>query len=144
MYLLFFSIGYGFLQLFKEIWERIYTQSPWQLGLQLINRLISINKMSSNYSHSEFVNDPLLILNVDEAVFRTPLMLQIVLQIIASYMVASRKQIMNLAQFNVIFIVEMCVNLFYVEKDRRSYYSCIGTRKRFNSTASRSMHHQTR
>ena len=52
------------------------------------------------FSHTDLVNDPLILLRVNERVFNVPILLHILLQILHSYMVASRKHLIAQSQIS--------------------------------------------
>ena len=100
------SLPYTILQKFREIWDIAYTERPWSLGLQFINALrrSEIPKLpGKNLKHVDIIHDPLILFKVDRRIFRVPLLALIFLmvtiylssqlQIVGSYMIASRKHL---------------------------------------------------
>ena len=75
------------LQMFHEIWMNLYAEAPWNVGPKTLNKL---SKRSLVLQHFDFVVDPLEVLRLDNRIFDYPLLFDIVLQVLESYMMASR------------------------------------------------------
>lgn len=99
------------LQEFQLLWEKAYCENPLEIGLLTVNLLRQPNEKvvhskseekddgsESIFTDSILVNDPLIILRADSRTFTCPPLIQILLQVIDSYMVASRSYLITQAQ----------------------------------------------
>jgi len=89
------NLDYTILRLFQSIWSILYSQYSWEIGLKFLNQ---VKMPGISFTHLDLIGDPLLIFKIDERVFKIPTMMQVLLQILGSYLAASRKHYGNQAQ----------------------------------------------
>eukprot|EP01117_Protostelium_nocturnum_P004540 TRINITY_DN1639_c1_g1_i1.p1 TRINITY_DN1639_c1_g1~~TRINITY_DN1639_c1_g1_i1.p1 ORF type:complete len:1145 (+),score=403.89 TRINITY_DN1639_c1_g1_i1:148-3582(+) len=89
-------LDHSILKNFEWIWLALYTQYPTEVSVPLINSLKS--SPLKLVDHNAMVQDPLHILDVDRRAFRNPSVVKMILQILNSYMVASKRQLTNQGQ----------------------------------------------
>eukprot|EP01105_Mastigella_eilhardi_P001660 TRINITY_DN1197_c0_g2_i1.p1 TRINITY_DN1197_c0_g2~~TRINITY_DN1197_c0_g2_i1.p1 ORF type:complete len:1069 (-),score=277.21 TRINITY_DN1197_c0_g2_i1:53-3259(-) len=97
---------------FVSLWEKLFTQRPWELCLRTINLLQPPPQLPPMHAlqpqqprqqqhqqleHTGIVSDPLVILRCDARVYRSALFVRILLKIIALYLTASRKSLLTQA-----------------------------------------------
>jgi integrator complex subunit 2 len=98
-----------------ELWGALYMRSPFEIGIKTINvmcapqpprtysqipplsRPSSTKRGMGSYTHMDVVRDPLIILRCHPRIFRLAPFLKMLLQMLNSYMVESRKFIGNQA-----------------------------------------------
>jgi integrator complex subunit 2 len=92
-------------QEFYLLWEKAFCVKSSEIGLATVNILRQKEErrggdLSENplFSDADLVNDPLIVLRCDPRTFTSPILVQIILQVLDSYMIASRTSLNRQAQ----------------------------------------------
>lgn len=70
---------------FTLLWEKLFTQMPWELSLMTLDMLPPDHPTLSAKSespHLHYIKDPLQVLNIDSRIFRYPPLVRIVLKVV--------------------------------------------------------------
>mgnify|MGYP005993935647 CR=1 FL=1 len=115
---------YRLLQEFQLLWEKIYSANPTEIGLLTVNLFRQKNEKMAHassvhgdetssfpmFTDANLVNDPLIILRADSRVFTCPPLFQMLLQVLDSYLIASRSHLAIQAQVSpVVRTHELCI-----------------------------------
>lgn len=77
--------------MFLELWNDLNAMVPGELWIMTVNAMMAFPSPSSpGYSQIDIVMDPLLLFRVNRAVFRTPVLFEMFLQMLGGYWIASR------------------------------------------------------